>query len=182
VNPNIVWRSGVVLFSVVVWTALWSDVSAANVLWGAVIGLVSLVVLPLPDGGDNIRFRPVAIGAYFLYAAWALVKSSAVVAWEVVTPRSRINQAIVEVPLRTRSRGVTTLVANTVSLTPGTLTLEIRRDPPALYVHILHLRTIDEVRAEVGKLEDLALRAFPVADALPAAEVATGAAPTEEST
>ena len=32
-----------------------------------------------------------------------------------------------------------TLIANAVSLTPGTLTLEVRREPPTLYVHVLHL-------------------------------------------
>jgi multicomponent Na+:H+ antiporter subunit E len=67
----------------------------------------------------------------------------------------------VAAPLRTRSSGLITLIASSISLTPGTLTLEIRTDPPTLYVHILHLRTIDETREDIRHLEDLVLAAFP---------------------
>lgn len=166
---TVVRRNALVLvWSVAVWCALWSDFSLANVLWGAVVGVLLLWLMPVHRGGAGVRLRPLWAVAYLLNGLWSLVKSSAVVAWEVVTPVNHINQAIVEVPLRTRSVGIATLVANTVSLTPGTLTLEVRREPPALYVHIMHLRTIEDVRAEVTRLETLALRAFPpddVADA-----------------
>lgn len=150
-----------IVWSIVVWCALWSDVSVANVLWGAVAGVATMVLLPLHDRERTVTFSLLGVLAYAGYAAWALVKSSAVVAWEVVTPRNRINQGIVAVPLRTDSVPLATLIANTVSLTPGTLTLEIRHDPLTLYVHIMHLRSIEEVRAEIGVLEDYAMRAFP---------------------
>lgn len=175
-----VWRSVVVGWAVLVWVALWSDLSVANVVWGAVIGLVSLRLLPLPEREAPVTFRPLAALRYLLFAAWSLVKSSAYLAYEVVTPTNRINQAIVEVPLRTRSRGVATLVANTVSLTPGTLTLEIRRDPPALYVHIMHLGSVDELRAEIAHLEDLALAAFPDVPTRRAPSASAGEIPAEE--
>lgn len=154
-------RAAVVGWSVAVWCALWSDLSLANVLWGTVVGLATLRLLPVHGDPPVVRVRPLRVLHYLVYGLWSLVRASAVVAWEVVTPRNRINQGIVEVPLRTTSVGVITLIANTVSLTPGTLTLEVRRQPPSLFVHIMHLRTIEEVRAEVGRLEALAVRAFP---------------------
>lgn len=160
-NDSPTRRIIVVLWSIVVWCALWSDLSVANVLWGAVAGMVSTALIPLHRRERTVTANPFGVLAYAGYAAWSLVKSSAVVAWEVVTPRNRINQGIVAVPLRTDSVPLATLIANTVSLTPGTLTLEIRRDPLTLYVHIMHLRTIEEVRAEIGVLEDYAMRAFP---------------------
>lgn len=156
-----------VVWAVVVWCALWSDLSVANVVWGAVVGVVSLVRLPVRDAGPRVALHPWWVLVYAGNALWSLVKSSAVVAWEVVTPRNHINQAIVEVPLRTRSMGIATLVANTITLTPGTLTLEVRRDPPSLFVHIMHLRTVEDVRTEIHRLEDLALRAFLAEDAQP---------------
>jgi multicomponent Na+:H+ antiporter subunit E len=52
-------------------------------------------------------------------------------------------------------------VADAVTLTPGTLTVEVRREPvPVLYVHVLHLRAVEDVRADVHRLRDLAERAF----------------------
>lgn len=155
-------RVAVVVWSIVVWCSLWSDLSVANVLWGAVVGMLTQALIPIQPRRSNIRARFVGVVVYILYAMWALVKSSAVVAWEVVTPRNRINQGIVAVPLRVESVAVATLIANTVSLTPGTLTLEIRRDPLTLYVHIMHLRSIEDVRADIAVLEDYAMRAFPV--------------------
>ena len=78
----------------------------------------------------------------------------------LVTPRSRINQGIVAVPITGVSDVVITGVANAISLTPGTLTLEVRRDPPTLYVHVLHLRSVEDTRREILYLELLLLRAL----------------------
>lgn len=154
-----------IAWSSLVWTALWADFSLANVLWGGVIGAAILQLLPVTSEPVGTRVSPVGVLAYLGHLAWSLVSSSAVVAWEVVTPKNRINQAIVAVPLRTRSDLVTTVVADTITLTPGTVTLEITRDPVVLYVHIMHLRTIEEVRSDVLRLEEVVLRAFPEAPA-----------------
>lgn len=147
-----------------VWLLLWEDASAANVVSGlAVIGVLAFL-FPREGPKGSHRVRPLAalrFGAHFLAK---LVEASAAVAWEVVTPRQRIREGIVAVPLRSRSRGITTLVANAVSLTPGTLSLHVDEDEEAgertLYVHVLHLRAPDEVRADVARFEALAVRAF----------------------
>lgn len=151
----------VLAWSTVVWTALWAELTMTNVLWGVVVGALTLLVVPLPGHERQVRVRPVALLRFVAYFLWQLVRASAIVAWEVVTPRNRIHEGIVAAPLRTSSAGVITLIANAVSLTPGTLTLEVEQDPPVLYVHILHLRTIDEVREDIRRLEDRALAAFP---------------------
>jgi multicomponent Na+:H+ antiporter subunit E len=151
----------VLAWSTVVWTALWAELTPVNVLWGVIVGALTLLLVPLPDRDRRPRVRLWPLLRFVTYFQWQLVRASAVVAWEVVTPRNRIHEGIVAAPLRTSSAGVITLIANAVSLTPGTLTLEATQDPPVLYVHILHLRTIDEVRGDIRRLEDLALAAFP---------------------
>ena len=152
--------AAVVAWSVVVWTALWGSLTVANVLWGAVLGGVSLLLLPVQHKRHRVPVRVGPMLRFGLLFGWSLVKASAAVAWEVVTPGSRINEGIVAVPLRTTSPGLITLIANAVSLTPGTLTLEVGHDPPTLYVHVLQLRAIEDVRADVHHLEDVALAAF----------------------
>jgi multicomponent Na+:H+ antiporter subunit E len=149
-----------VVWTTLVWVALWSTLSLPNVIWGVVIGYVTLAIAP---GGTRHRLRvqPLALLRFAGWFAWALVKASAMVAWEIVTPGSRINEAIVAAPLRTSSPALATLIANAITLTPGTLTLEIGREPPRLYIHILHLRSIEDVRADIEHLEDLVLAAFP---------------------
>ena len=148
-----------------IWVALWSDLSVANVVGGLVVSVVILASFDTWTGGRHV-LRQVAVlrfGAYFLLQ---LVVSSVVVAATVVAPRDRIRSGIVAVPLSGCSDAVATLVATAISLTPGTLTLEVRRDPLTLYVHVLHVRDVDATRRDVLTLEALAVRAFGDADAI----------------
>lgn len=164
-QPRRAFRGAVVLaWSVVVWVALWGELSLTNVLWGLVLGALALRAVPLTGTPHPVPLRTwhlLRFGAYFL---WSLVKASAVVAWEVVTPGSGIHQGIVAIPLRTSSPGLVTLIGNAISLTPGTLTLESSVRPPTVYVHVLHLQTVEATRADIHHLEDLVLAAFGLED------------------
>lgn len=158
---------GVGLGLVAFWVALWGEVTPANVLGGVVIAAVVLVAapLPLPLRGELVihPFRVVVFAVYFLRE---LVKASAVVAATVVRRRPTTTSGIVAVPLSSDCDALTTIIANTVSLTPGTLTVEVDRHPPVLYIHVLHLTDIGQVEADVATLERHATRAFGSATAI----------------
>lgn len=163
-------RPLLVLWLVVVWVALWGDLTVANFAGGAVVALV--LTLALPASGDRGRstsegaeIHPLAAIRFAGWFAWKLIEANVVVGWEVLTPRNRINEGVVAVPLHDCSDSLTTLVASCVSLTPGTLVIDVDRSPLVLYVHVLHLHEIEEVRAEVQTLERLAIRAFGTAKA-----------------
>lgn len=163
-------RPILVLWLTIVWVALWGDVTVANVASGIAVALT--LVFALPASGDRGRatsggaqIRPLRALHFAGWFAWKLVEANVVVAWEVLTPRNKINEGVVAVPLHGCSDGLTMLVASCVSLTPGTLVLDVEVDPLVLYVHVLHLRTIEEVRDEVQTLEHLAIQAFGTAAA-----------------
>jgi multicomponent Na+:H+ antiporter subunit E len=160
---------GVVLFAwlVVIWVGLWGSISIANVASGVLIAAAALVVARWrPASPEPVAFRPWPALRFAVRFVYKLAEASVIVAAEIVTPRNKINTGIVAVPLRGCSDALVTLVANAVSLTPGTLTLEIQREPLVLYVHVLHLRSVEQVRAEVRRLELDAVRAFGSAAAL----------------
>ena len=167
---------GRVLALTAMWVALWERLTAANVLGGIALA-VALVVLFPPSGSSRFTVRPVATARFVGYFVAKLVEASLVVAWEVVTPTNRINEGIVAIPIRGESGGPTTLVANAISLTPGTLTLEVAERPTVLYVHVLHLRDVEAVRREVLHLEALAIRAFAPADVVRRLDAEAGAGP-----
>lgn len=144
---------------VIFWLALWSDASAANTLSGLL--LAGAIVLASDRRREGvIAVRPVHVARFALHFIYKLVQASLVVAWTVVSPKHRISTGIVAVPLRGSSDAVTTLIADTISLTPGTLTLEVRGDPLTLYIHALDIRQAEQVQADVRRIEVLAVKAF----------------------
>lgn len=160
----------------VVWIALWGDLSLANVLSGVAVASGLMVAFPHAGPRPLARVRPVRALVFLAYFLYKLVEANVVVAWEVITPNNEsINEAIVAVPVTGASDAAITILANAMSLTPGTLTLEVGRDPAVLYVHVLHLRDIDQVRRDVYRLERLVLRAFGDEAALAAARPPTSA-------
>jgi len=157
-------RVVLVVWLTAVWVLLWEGLTPANVLGGLAVA-VGLVLLFPPRHRGGRRVRPLALLRLAGHFAVKLVQANVVLAWEVVTPRNRINEGIVAVPLDEEEDGILTLVANAVSLTPGTLTIEVRRAPTVLYVHVLHLHSREAARAEVRTLHRLTVAAFPPREA-----------------
>jgi multicomponent Na+:H+ antiporter subunit E len=153
-------RLALLALLVAFWIALWEDLSVANVVGGTLAGLVALTLAPMRPRHEGLVFRPLAAARLTVYFTWQLIVASLVVAWEVVTPRNRINEAVVAVRLHCDHPFIITLVANSVSLIPGTLTLEARDDPPILFVHVLHLKSVEAVRQDLARFEAYAIRAL----------------------
>lgn len=86
-----------------------------------------------------------------------LVRANLRVAAEVATPGFGIEPAILVVPTRARNLVEAVLLANAISLTPGTLTLEVDEVTRELYVHTLYAPTREEFLAGIARLEDLVL-------------------------
>ena len=155
---RIVWLAAI-------WLALWSDISVANVLSGLLVAALIAALFDTWHRGQVI-IRPVAAVKFTVYFAYLLAASSLAVARTVLTPRGRIRTAIVAVPLQGCSDAVATLIADAITLTPGTLTLEVRREPLTLYVHALDGRDVTVLQRDVRRLEVLAVKAFGDDDAL----------------
>jgi multicomponent Na+:H+ antiporter subunit E len=154
-----------IVLLVAIWVGLWSKASAANILSGLLVATAIVLVFDTWQAGHAV-VRPIRAIWFALYFLYKLVEASVVVARTVISPRHGVHTGIVAVPLHGCSDAVVTLIADAISLTPGTLTLEVRRDPLALYVHALDIRDVDQVQADVRRLEVLAVRAFGSADAI----------------
>lgn len=153
-------RAPFVLFLVMIWVALWRSISPAVLGSGLLVSIVVMLAFPAPAPRPFRTFRPLVAVRFALYFGYKLVQANLVVAWEVITPKNKINEGVVAVPLRDTGDAVVTLIANAISLTPGTLTVEVRRHPTVLYIHVLHLKSVEEVRRDIYRLESLALGAF----------------------
>ena len=146
----------------IVWMLLWREVSLGTLLGGLVVSAAVEGLRRAPNNPGSIRLR--GLLAFAARYVRLVVASNLRVAWEVITPSNiQIREAIVAVPL-TSSPAVGLLVANAISYTPGSLTIEMTGDPLVLYVHVLHFESIEQVERDVRGLEAYADRVFHPTD------------------
>jgi monovalent cation/proton antiporter MnhG/PhaG subunit len=145
---------------VVVWMLIWRDVSPGTFAGGSLVATVVEIVTG--RGGRPRRVHPVGFVRFGMHYLWMVLASNLTVAWEVLTPSNElIREAIVACPLRTRSPASALLIANAVTFAPGTQSVELSEEPMVLYVHLLHFTTVEALQAQVARLEDLVMAAFP---------------------
>jgi multicomponent Na+:H+ antiporter subunit E len=97
--------------------------------------------------------RAVRAVTFFGHYAKLFLLANAIVAWKIINPRSRLAPAVVLMSLASRSAIEITCLAHLITLTPGTLVLEVGTDPPTLLVHAIHAVDPDRFRDRLGELE-----------------------------
>lgn len=134
------------------WAAITGNFSGLNLLFGAAIGALAVLLLRSafapPRALRKLR-RIISLAVLFLYE---LMVSAIRVAIIVVTPdlKSALRPAIVAVPLTVKSDAEITLLANLITLTPGTLSVDVSDDRSLLYVHVLTLSTREALIADIA--------------------------------
>ena len=123
------------LLLALLWAAAVGSIDAAHLVVGGVIGY-AVLWLTRSVLGPTLYFarlpRPIGFAVFFLRE---LVLSNLRVAWDVLTPRPHRRPGVVAVPLDAATDAEITLLANLLTLTPGTLSLDVSPDRRVLYVH-----------------------------------------------
>lgn len=133
-----------------VWVLLTGEVTAANVLVGFILGAIAVqIATPLRAGKTSYPRKFWYASEFSLYFAWQIMVANLKVAYDVLTPTHYMRPGVVAVPLDVKSDLEITMLANLITLTPGTLTLDVSDDRSVLYVHVMHLGDMDEFRSEV---------------------------------
>lgn len=155
-------------FILVVWLALWGEISVVNVLSGVAV-VVIVAVLFRRDEPSSHTLHPLGVIRLLAVFVWRLVSSSATVVLTVLAPSAeRLRSGVVGVQLTHSSPLVAAIVSDAISLTPGTLTLDARYPAdggaPTLFIHVLGLTDPEEIRTDVHGLEALVLSAVSPSD------------------
>ena len=130
----------------VIWAALWGSLTMAQFSLGFLIGFAALwFAQPLFGGTNGYYVRAYRIVRLILFFLYDLCISSIRVAYDVLTPTDLSNPAILEMPLDVKSDFEILLVTNLISLTPGTLSLDVTPDRKTLIVHAMFADDPDEV-------------------------------------
>lgn len=154
-------RLTLALVFVLAWALVTGSFSAPNLLFGALIGGAAALLTR-----DGRRFSPLPIRPLRLVRLAGLflvelIKSGLRVAAVVLRPQMKVAPGIVAVPLRLERDFEIALLANLITLTPGTLSVDVSPDKRVLYVHCVDMPDPDAVIADVRTgFEQRILEAF----------------------
>ena len=138
------------LLLIVTWMMLVNQFTLGSLIFAVILGtVIPLVTAPYWPERPILR-NPVAIIGYVLIVLYDILKSNFIVAGIVLfTPRSKLQSAWVTVPLDLQTPEAITVLAGTITMTPGTLTADMSGDGRALLVHCLHAPDPDAIRDDI---------------------------------
>jgi multicomponent Na+:H+ antiporter subunit E len=125
------------LLLAIAWAAVSGSVSAHNLVLGFALGALALFVVREPYGSRVYLGRLFAILSLMLLFLKELAMSAAKVAVTVLSPDMKLKPGIFAFPLTVDRDFEITLLANLITLTPGTLSVDVSDDRKTLYVHAL---------------------------------------------
>jgi multicomponent K+:H+ antiporter subunit E len=124
---------------VIVWLMLNSTTSLGHILLGSVLAIIiPLLCAPLRLPQPKVK-RPLKLINYALIVLKDIVVANIEVALLVIGPMDKINPGFVAVPIELTGTLPVTLLASTVTMTPGTVSADISKDQKWLYVHVLNM-------------------------------------------
>ena len=132
-----------------VWALVVGDISLPRLALGFVLGYailwMSRRVLDTADYCARVP-RLIEFVAYFL---WELLWANVRVAYDVMTPKHHMRPGIIALALDAETDLEITLLANLISLTPGTLSLDVSPDRKTLYIHHMYLHDVGFERQRI---------------------------------
>lgn len=147
---------GLTLF--VVWLLLANSISTGSVLFALALAVLvpSLTSAFWPD---HVRIRrPLLLIPYGLRLLGDIVVANLYVARLILGPAARLRPAFVHMPIDLRDEFAVTLLASTVSLTPGTVSADISADRRGLLIHVLDLDDADALIAQIKRRYEIPLK------------------------
>lgn len=135
-----------------IWAAITGTFSIASVSIGFLLGYIVIwIASPVIDPDDYHKklWLTVALVFYFIKE---LIVSSIRVAKDVLTPGEfKMKSGVIAIPLDVKSDFSITFLANMISLTPGTLSLDVSEDRTKLYIHAMYIDNddVESVRSEI---------------------------------
>lgn len=133
-----------------IWCGLLGDITLANLVSGFVVSYALLWLVTRGQSGHDGYFGklPRLIG-FLGYYLWELVKSNAIIAYDVLTPTHHMKPGVIGIPIKAQTDLEITALANLITMTPGTLSLDISPDRKTLYVHAMYIRDPEALRRDI---------------------------------
>lgn len=138
------------LILTVVWVLLQNDLTAGMVVFGLILGILIpwMTSIWWPDTPKGFRLGKMV--TYSIMVMWDILVANVQVAWIVLTvPNSKLKPHWIIIPLELKQPEAITVLAGTITLTPGTVSADLSDEGHSLLVHVLHTDNPDAVRDDI---------------------------------
>jgi multicomponent Na+:H+ antiporter subunit E len=133
----------------VLWCLLWEQFTLPFFIAGFVIGAATLFAVRNLIQLVDVSYKPLVIARLTCVFVYELVVANVQVAWLIVRPRVRLKPAMIRLPIELKSDVLITALANMISLTPGTLTVDVAEDRQSLLIHCLNTDDAEKVKRDI---------------------------------
>ncbi len=131
------------------WALLSGDISQYSLITGFVLGYLVLGMMAT-QATEKSYFKKVRQTlAFVLEFLKELTVSTYRVVYDILTPAHHMKPGVIAFPLEAKTDAEITMLANVITLTPGTLSLDVSEDRKTLYIHAMYIDDPDELRREI---------------------------------
>lgn len=136
------------IFLALVWTFMQGELQGSNFVVGLILGYVVIAAGRQVIGSTSYVQKVRLLVPSLLFAIWEIFTASLTIARLVIQPRLRLRPAIVAVPLDAQTDLEITAVSNFLTLSPGSLALDVSTDRQTLYVHVMDITDAETYKQE----------------------------------
>jgi multicomponent Na+:H+ antiporter subunit E len=146
-SPSAMFAGNLLL--ALVWVAMSGHFDVLNLAVGFAFGYLVLYLLQRVIGRSRYFARTMGLVRFAAFYVVEVVRANLRVAFDVVTPTDYAKPGVVAVPLDARTDVEITLLANLITMTPGSLAVDVADDRSVIYVHAMYLDDPDELRRQI---------------------------------
>jgi multicomponent Na+:H+ antiporter subunit E len=131
------------------WAALTGIFTPTNFVAGFILGYATLWLTQRAGVRSPYFARVRKVIGFSLFFIKELIKANLRVAYEVLSVRQGMTPGVIAIPLDAKTDAEITALANLITLTPGTLSLDVSNDRRVLYVHAMYVKDVEEFKEEI---------------------------------
>lgn len=137
-----------------IWVMLTGELVFANFVFGFLLSYMTLWLVTADNEQKRYFSRVPAVISFVFFFLYEMLRANFQVAYDVITPKFFMKPGIVQYPMDARTDLEITFLTNLISLTPGTLILDVSDDKKVVYIHVMYLADKDAFIQQIkGGLE-----------------------------
>lgn len=137
------------LILAIIWVMATGNLTEENLIFGFLIGFGILYFITINRHDRKYFTMLPKLFSFLLFMSWEIIKANLVTVKESLYAKSKLEPAVLKIPLTVNTDLQISILAIMISVTPGTLVMDISDDKKVMYIHVMHVNNKKEFIQEV---------------------------------